>query len=55
MSSNLETMSLEQLLDLYYALTRNKTVKQYDIITLLSQEIVRRVDNKEYTVSMPPH
>ena len=50
----LNQMSLTQILDLYYTLTRSKDSKNaIEVIDMLGKEIVRRVANKEYETTMP--
>ena len=50
----LNQMTLTQILDLYYTLTRSKDSKNaIEVIDMLGKEIVRRVANKEYETRMP--
>ena len=50
----LNQMTLRQILDLYYTLTRSKDSKNaIEVIDMLGKEIVRRVANKEYETTMP--
>jgi len=50
----LNQMTLTQILDLYYTLTRSKDSKNaIEVIDMLGKEIVRRVANKEYETTMP--
>ena len=50
----LNQMSLTQILDLYYTLTRSKDSKNaIEVIDMLGKEIVTRVANKEYEVKLP--
>ena len=54
MAAELNEMSLTQILDLYYTLTRSKDSKNsIEVIDMLGKEIVRRVANKEYETNMP--
>ena len=50
----LNQMTLTQILDLYYTLTRSKDSKNaIEVIDMLGKEIVRRVANKEYETNLP--
>ena len=50
----LNQMTLTQILDLYYTLTRSTDSKNaIEVIDMLGKEIVRRVANKEYETTMP--
>ena len=54
MAVELNQMSLTQILDLYYTLTRSKDSKNaIEVIDMLGKEIVRRVANKEYETNLP--
>ena len=54
MALEITKMSLTQIVDLYYTLTRSANSKNaMEVIAMLNTEIVSRVANKEYTTVLP--